>query len=89
MGCGCGRKRKPINKKNIAPKKVAKNRLSSQIANKIAICQKCSKSIPITRSIIVNKSKKRVIVRKKCKKLNRLIDEIVANKNYKCPLKKF
>ena len=84
MGCNCGKSRTVGGKKISA---VSKSKKLTKIRKRQKICSKCPHASDITRRI-VNKRKKQLI-KKRCKKLDKLIEYIASNFNYSCPLKKF
>ena len=84
MGCNCGKSRTVGNKK-ISTTPNSKNLI--KIGKRYKECSKCSNSVNINKRIITRR--KKTLVKKRCKKLNILIDYIASNFNFSCPLKKF
>jgi hypothetical protein len=79
MGCGCSKnrntRRKIVSNKSSKVKKIKTNN------KKINICLSCSFSIQ------TKEERKKSI--KICHKKNRLIYNIIRDKNFKCPINKF
>jgi len=84
MGCNCGKSR-TIGNKRLSTTHNTKNLI--KIRKRYKECYKCSNSVDINKKI-VNRRKK-TLIKRKCKKLNILIDYIASNFNFSCPLKKF
>jgi hypothetical protein len=86
LGCGCGRKKTNRNKRlrkerlKKSSKKISSSKTSVK-NKKINICMSC----PYTKQ--TQSEKKRGI--KVCHKTNLLTNNIIKNKNFKCPINKF
>jgi len=84
MGCNCGKTRTVSNKKLLAthkPKNLVK------IGKRYKTCSKCPYSSDVTKRLMSKRQKP--LIKKRCKKLDKLIDYIASNFNFSCPLKKF
>ena len=84
MGCGCGKSRKPRSErlrkerlKQVKSKKIA----TSSLNIKISVCMSCPNSEQTK-----NEKKKGIKI---CHKVNRLINNIIKDTKFKCPLKRW